>query len=744
MHLWRRICCSPAFLSALFLLASCAPLSAAQQPATSGKALTVERIYSMPSLSGRLTRGLAWTPDAKRLSYFETKGAGKEAKTELWVMDVASGERRLLVAADKLESILPADSPKPTQATGLGRRAPAQYQWAPDGAGILFQGPTALAWLDLKSQTARTLVAGKAAIADPKISPDGKFVSFVRDHNLWLVNLADGKERAITQGGTEEIRKGELDWVYPEELEIKTAYWWSPDSSAIAYLEMDERKVSQYPLVDFSSPSGEAELERYPVAGGANPVVRVLVVSLRGGEPRAMDIGAETDIYIPRVNWLNDSKHIAIQRLNREQNTLDLLIADAAAGKTRTALSEQDPSWINVSDDLYFFKDGKRFLWPSERTGYRHLYLYDLDGKQLAQLTKGEWEVTSLNAVEESKGVAYFTATEKSPLERQLYRVGLDGSGFTRITKEEGTHDAVLAPNARTFYDTYSNTAAPPRQDLYWMDGSRVTLINENKVAELADYHLSPVEFLSVKSRDGVSLNASIIKPPNFDAQKKYPVLVSTYGGPHAQVVRNAWGGSTFLWHELMAQKGYIIFLLDNRGSAGRGHVFETPLHLRLGAQELSDQRDGVQYLKSLPYVDASRIGIWGWSYGGHMTLHAMFEAGDDFKAGFAGGPVTDWHYYDSIYTERYLGLPQKNEKGYRDSSPVKYASQLKGKLLIAHGTGDDNVHFANTLTVINELIEAGKYVEVLAFPGRGHGVSDPPARRILMQRVTQFFLDNL
>ena len=744
MHPWRRICCSPAFLISLFLLGFCGLPSAAQQPATPGKVLTVDRIYSMPSLSGRLTRGLAWTPDGKQLSYFETKGAGKEAKTELWVMDAANGECRLLVAADKLESILPADSSKATQATGLGRRAPAEYQWAPGGAAILFQGPTALGWLDLKSAAARTLVSGKAAIADPKISPDGKFVSFVRDHNLWLVNLTDGKERAITLGGTEEIRKGELDWVYPEELEIKTAYWWSPDSSTIAYLEMDERKVSQYPLVDFSSPSGEAELERYPVAGGANPVLRVLVVSVQGGEPRAMDIGAETDIYIPRVNWLNDSKHIAIQRLNRAQNTLDLLIGVPATGKTRTALSEQDPNWVNVSDDLYFFKDGERFLWSSERTGYRHFYLYDLDGKLLGQITKGEWEVTSLNAVEESKGMVYFTATEKSFLERHLYRVGLDGTRFARITKEEGTHDAVLAPNAATFYDTYSNTAAPPRQGLYRTDGSRIAAINENNVVELADYHLSPVEFLSVKSRDGVLLNASIIKPPNFDAQKKYPVLVSTYGGPHAQVVRNLWGGSTFLWHELVAQKGYIIFLLDNRGSAGRGHIFETPLHLRLGAQELSDQRDGVQYLKSLPYVDASRIGIWGWSYGGHMTLHAMFEAGDDFRVGFAGGPVTDWRYYDSIYTERYLGLPQKNEKGYRDSSPVKYAAQLKGKLLIAHGTGDDNVHFANTLAVINELIGAGKYVEVLAFPGRGHGVSDPPARRILMQRVTQFFLDNL
>jgi dipeptidyl-peptidase-4 len=718
--------------------------SAAQQPADAGKALTVERIYSQPSLSGRLTPGLAWTPDGKGLSYFETKGSGKEAKTELWVMDAASGERRLLVAADKLESILPVDTSRPTQATGLGRRAPSQFQWAPDGASILFEGPTALAWLNVKSQAGRTLVSGKLALADPKISPDGRFVSFVRDHNLWLVSVADGQERPVTQGGTEEIRKGELDWVYPEELEIKTAYWWAPDSSGIAYLEMDESKVSQYPLVDFSSPTGEAEMERYPTAGGANPIVRVFVVSLNGGEPRAMDTGAETDIYIPRVNWLTDSKQLAIQRLNRAQTRLDFLIAETSTGKTHTALSENDPNWINLSDDLYFLKDGKRFLWSSERSGYRHLYLFDLEGKQLAQLTKGEWEVSAIDAVDETKGLVYFTATEKSPLERQLYRVALDGTGFARITTDAGTHAAIFSPNTAAFYDTYSNTATPQRQDLCRADGSRIAAINENKVAELADYHLSPTEFLTVKSRDGVQLNASIIKPPDFNPQKKYPVLAYTYGGPHAQVVRNGWGGANFLWHQLMAQKGYIIFSLDNRGSAGRGHAFETPLHFRLGAQELSDQRDGVQYLKSLPYVDSTRIGIWGWSYGGHMTLHAMFEAGDDFKAGFAGGPVTNWRYYDTIYTERYLGLPQKNEKGYQDSSPVKYAAQLKGKLLIAHGTGDDNVHYANTLSVINALIEAGKYVEVLAFPGRGHGASDPPARRVLMQRVTQFFLDNL
>jgi dipeptidyl-peptidase-4 len=721
-----------------------APAAIRQQ--TAEKGLSVDRIYSEPSLNGHPTPGIAWAPGGKHLSYFKELAAvsGKEDKRELWLMDASSGENRLLVSAEKLETVLPAESENATQATGLGRHAPAQYQWAPDGGGLLFQGPNSLAWFDLKTQTARPLISGKEAIADPKISPNSRYVSFVRDHNVWLVRIADGKERAFTREGTEEVRKGELDWVYPEELDITTAYWWAPDSSAIAYLEMDERKVTQYPLVDFASYTGESEPERYPVAGGNNPIVRVFVGSVDRGEPRAMDTGADTDIYIPRVNWLVDSKHVAIQRVNRPQTVVELLIADAISGKARVVLTDKDSYWINVSDDLTFLQDGKRFLWSSERSGYRHIYLYDLEGKQLGQVTEGNWEVFAVQGVDEAKGLVYFTAAEKSPLERHLYRVALDGSGFTRITREDGTHGVNFGPGASAYVDTYSNSMNPPRQDLMKMDGSRVAVLNENKIAELADLHLSPVEFLSVRSHDGMQLNAMMIKPPGFDPAKKYPVLVYTYGGPHVQVVLNAWEGSTFLWHQLMARKGYIIFALDNRGSAGRGHLFEEPIHFRFGAQEMSDQRDGAAYLKSLPYVDANRIGIWGWSYGGHMTLHAVFEDPQDFKVGFAGGPVTDWHYYDSIYTERYLGLLPQNEESYQESSPIHNAANLKGKLLIAHGTGDDNVHYANTLSLIDETIAAGKYVEVMAFPGRGHGASDPAARRVLMNRVMQFFLDNL
>jgi len=410
------IFCRTMMLLLLFSVATRAQTPAASEPA---KKLTVERIYSEPSLSGHALRGIAWTPDGKQVSFLEAKGSEaegaaeesvqnerqgkkkKENNTDLWIVDATSGDRRVLVSAELLASMLPGNSAAPTQATGLGRHAPADYQWAPDGAALLFQGPNALVWFELKSKLPRTLVSGKAALADPKISPDGKFVSFIRDHNLWLVNIADGKERPITRDGAEEIRKGELDWVYPEELDIKTGYWWAPDSSAIAYLEMDERKVAQYPLVDFASFDGKAEMERYPPVGGANPVVHVFVASVSGGQAKQMDTGSETDQYIPRVNWLPDSKHVALQRLNRAQTNLELIIANAATGTSRVALTEKDQYWINVSDDLRFLEDGKRFLWSSERSGFRHIYLYNLEGKELAQLTKGDWEVSAIDAVDE-------------------------------------------------------------------------------------------------------------------------------------------------------------------------------------------------------------------------------------------------------------------------------------------------------------------------------------------------------
>jgi len=738
---------------AAFLIAFASAPALAQSGV--GRDLTVERIYSAPSLNGHLTRGIEWAPDGKRISYLASGAQDGDGATELWTMDAGTGERKVLVNVDTLAAVMQPKKAKAIQATGLGRIQPESYFWSPKGDSLLFTGSDNLVLLDLKTMVPKTLVSGERELENPKFSPDGRWVSFVRDSNLWLVNVANGSEKALTTGGSEEVLKGKLDWVYPEELDATTAYWWSPDSSKIAYYEMDERPVTRYPLFDMSSPAGAIEYTRYPQAGEANPIVRVGVVSITGGETTWMDSGADSDVYLARVDWLRDSRRVAIQRLNRAQNRLDLLFCDASTGKSNTILTEHDKYWINISDDLYFFSDGNRFLWSSERTGFRHYYLYDLSGKQLEQLTSGDWGITGTSgfgpgaashpAVDEARGYIYFLSNKDDARDTELYRVSIGDRSITRITREPGTHDVIVAPDSSGFVDTFSNAMTPPRQDLFRSDGSRIAVINADKVPELSQYALSPVEFLNVPADDGTKLYAMMMKPSHFDASKKYPVLVNVYGGPQVQIVRDAWGGSDFLWLEMMAQKGYIIFTLDNRGSFNRGHAFETPIYHHFGKVELEDQLSGVRYLKTLPYVDGTRIGIWGWSYGAYMTLEAMFRAPDIFKAGVSVAPVSDWRLYDTIYTERYMGRPQDNPDGYRDSSPVNQVSQMKGKLLLAHGTGDDNVHFANTSEIINELILNGSYpADLVIFPGRGHSIGDPPARIQLFEQITEFLEHNL
>src|SRR5580692_8462050 len=604
------------FLTANIFIASLfapllAPPAAAQTP--SGKELTVERLFRAPSLGGRQTQGIEWAPDGKRFSYLDRQGS----ELQLWTMDSATGERKVLVNADTLKSVMQPEKAKTSQATGLGRVQADNYLWSPDGNSLLFIGSNSLVLLDLRTMTPKPVLTSEQEIEDPKFSPDSRWISFSRNANLFVVNISSGAVTALTTGGSEEILKGKLDWVYPEELDARTAYWWSPDSTKIAYYEMDERPVTRYSIADMSSPTGGAEFTRYPQAGEANPVVRVGVVNVTGGESKWMDTGKNTDVYLARVNWLPDSRSVAIQRLNRGQNQLDLLFADAACFATKTVLTESDKYWINISDDLYFFSDNKRFLWSSERTGYRHFYLYDTDGKELAQLSSGEWAISDLGgfgpgsanhpAVDEASGYIYFTTNKDNVRETQLYRVSLSDKSLTRITKDAGSHSAKIAPDASAFIDTYSTAATPSRQDLYRMDGTKVAVVNEGKVPELAEYKLSPLEFVEVTADDGTKLNASIIKPLNFDPAKKYPVLINVYGGPHVQLVRNTWGGLRYLLDRVYAAKGCILFTLDNRGSWGRGHAFETPLYHHMGKIELQDQLAGVKYLKSLGYVDPAR-----------------------------------------------------------------------------------------------------------------------------------------
>ncbi|MGH9734487.1 MAG: DPP IV N-terminal domain-containing protein [Candidatus Acidiferrales bacterium] len=741
--------------------AAAAPGSATSQEAgTTAKQLTVERIYGEPSLSGGLTRGIKWAPDGKRFSYYgESADGSGEA---LWVMDASTGAPKVLVNAATLREVTQPEKRAVIQATGAARAGEKTYVWAPDGNSLLFMGSDSLAVLDLGTMKRKELVSGSKDIVDPKFSPDSKWISFAGGHNLWVVNVETGKTRQLTSGGNADLLKGELDWVYPEELDCRTAYWWSPDSTKIAYYEMNEKPVEHYPIMDMSSATGAMDYTDYPEAGTANPVVRVGVVDITGTagadgvpETRWMDTGKDTNVYIPRVDWLTDSRRVAIQRLNRAQDRLDLLFCDAASGRSKRIVTLTDKYWVNISDDLYFFADGKRFLWSNEESGFRHYYIYDMNGKQLEQLTSGDRGITApaafgpgasaAAAVDEANGYVYFMSNKDTVIGTQLYRVSIGGKKLTQVTHGAGTHEVVIAPKTFGFVDTFSDAMTPPREDLYSADGTKVATINENQVPELAEYHLSAVEFMNVTAKDGTKLYAMMIKPPNFDPAKKYPVLISVYGGPDAQSVRDAWGGITFLWHEMMAQKGYIIFQLDNRGSYNRGHAFETPIYHHFGRVELQDQLSGVSYLKSLSYVDGSRIGIWGWSYGGYMTLYSMTHARGVFKAGVSVAPVSDWRLYDTIYTERYMGTPQENPDGYRESSPVNAAGNLSGKLMMVHGTGDDNVHFANTAEFINELIEANRYpARLMVFPGRGHPISDHGARVQLFSRITQFLLDNL
>ncbi len=745
-----------AFVIAIIFAGSSATLTLAQTaaPANAKKQLTLDRLFSGPYLGGQATEGIEWAPDGKHFSYLERNAADRSA-LELWTMDRATGERKLLVTAETLKSAMQPERASATQGTGLARVQAESYKWSPSGEALLFSGSGNIVLLELKTLSSKTLVTGEDDVEDPKFSPDGKWVSFVRNFDLWVVNVANGETKALTTGGSEELLKGKLDWLYPEELDTVTAYWWSPDSSKIAYYQMDERPVTHYPITDMSAPTGGTTYTRYPQTGEANPIVSVGVVGVPGGETKWMDTGGEKGVYIPRVEWLRDSSRVAIQRLNRAQNRLDLLFCDAATGASATIVTDTDKYWINISDDLYFFADNKRFLWSSERTGFRHYYLYDLSGKLLEQLTSGDWSITggggfgpgsnSHPAVDEKHGYIYFSSDKESPTQTHLYRVSMRDRTITQVTHATGSHEVKISPDAAAFIDEYSNAMTPTRQDLYRMDGTRVAVINEGKVPELAEYDLSPLEFVEIPASDGTKMYASILKPPHLDPSKKYPVLINVYGGPGVQTIHDDWEGLGFLLEEMFADKGYIVFALDNRGSLGRGHAFETPIFHQFGKVELEDQLAGVKYLNSLGYVDSARIGIMGGSYGGYMTLNALFNSPDTFKLGVSLSPVTDWRLYDTAYTERYMGRPQDNADAYAASSPVNQAAKLKGKLMLVHGTGDDNVHFTNSIELLNALIDSGHYPDqLMVFPGRGHGISDPGAFIQLYTRITEFILNNL
>ncbi|HEY6806039.1 MAG TPA: S9 family peptidase [Pyrinomonadaceae bacterium] len=722
-------------------------LIAALPALAQNKLLTVEDIFDpvkRVNFNGT-TPTIRWLKDGNH--YLLTNEAGRRDVPRLQKVDAATGEAVPFFDAAKMQAAFAALPGVSTEnARQLANRG--SYDMNPSETAALINWANDLFYYEFGSDRAIRLTSTPEEEVGEGFSPDGRMVSFVRDNNLYVEDLGmQRRERALTKDGGPKILNGRLDWVYQEELYGRGnfgAYWWSPDSQSIAYLRFDERPVPEFTVVDHIPYDQNLEVTSYPKAGDPNPIVKLGVINVIGGDTRWVDTFKyePTDLLISRVMWAPDSKKVVFQAQNREQTFLDLNFADAREGKSSNVIHETTKTWVSAIDDPTFLDDGS-FIWQSERSGWRHLYHYSADGKLIKQLTDGRWEVRSVDGVDEKNGVVYFSGTEHSLIAPQGYSVKLDGSGFTRLTMTEGTHRIDVSPNYSFFVDNWSDVNTPPQTRLYDRNGKLVRVLAENKVDALKQYKLGTTELVQVKTRDGFVMDAMMIKPPDFDPKKKYPVMTFTYSGPHSPQVRNAWGATTYMWHQLLAQKGYIMWVCDNRTASGKGAESTWPVYKNFGELELRDLEDGVSWLKNQSYVDGSRIGIWGWSYGGFMTSYALTHS-QSFKIGIAGGTVADWRNYDSVYTERYMGTPQNNPEGYKKSSPVTSAKNLHGKLLLIHGAIDDNVHMANTIQFLYELQKAGKQVQLMVYPKSRHGVTDPVLVTHMRQMMTDFIVANL
>ena len=711
------------------------------------KLLTIDDIFDPAkrvNFNGT-TPQVRWLKDGN--NYLLTNEASRRDVPRLQKVNAATGEATAFFDAAKMQAAFAAlPGISAAEARQLANRG--NYNLNPAETAVLLNWANDLFYYEFGSDRAIRLTSTPEPEVGEGFSPDGRMVSFVRENNLYVEDLGmQRRERALTRDGSAKILNGRLDWVYQEELYGRGnfgAYWWSPDSTTIAFLRFDETPVPDFTVVDHIPYQQNIEITAYPKAGDPNPLVTLGVVNASGGDIRWVDTFKyqPADLLLVRVTWTPDSKKVVYQAQNREQTFLDVNAADARDGKSTNIIHEASKAWVAINENPIWLKDGS-FIWASERSGWEHLYHYSADGKLLKQITDGAWEVRSIEGVDEENGFIYFTSTKDSHIAANGYRVKLDGSGLTRLTAGEGTHRMDLSPANNYFINTWSDVNTPSQMRLYDASGKLVRVIAENKVDALKQYKLGAAELLQVKTRDGFVMEAMMIKPPDFDRSKKYPVMSFTYSGPHAPQVRNGWGSTTYMWHQMLAQKGYLVWICDNRTASGKGLESTWPVYKNFGELELRDLEDGVAWLKTHPYVDGSRIGIWGWSYGGFMTSYALTHS-ESFKIGIAGGTVADWRDYDSVYTERYMQTPQNNPEGYKKSSPTAAAKNLHGKLLLIHGAIDDNVHMQNTIQFIYELQKAGKQFELMLYPKSRHGVTDPLLLKHMRQMMTDFIVKNL
>lgn len=706
------------------------------------KDLTLDDIFAKGIFKGK---SVAYTSMKNGIQYIEAETDTVNGTKDLVLYDYKTGEKSGIF----LKGINVQLNGKPLQFSG--------FQLSDDETKVLFKNNTEAIYrhstksdcyvYDMVNKKLFDLsVMGKMQLCS--LSPDGSKVAYVRDNNLYLWVLGANNEEMLTHDGLKNnVINGAPDWVYEEEFSFSKAYEWSPDGKKIAWLRFDESKVKEYTLTYYDSLYPRQEMYKYPKPGETNSSVQVWILNLESGSLNKADVGENTDQYVPRIQWTAAAGQLCIMRLNRLQNQVDLLLYDVAGNTTKTMFTESDKTYIDITNSaqLSFLKDKKHFVWMSYKDGYNNLYLYNMDGTLAKQITTDKKDVLKYYGYDELKKTFYYQSYDSRPIDKQIYAITLDGKKKL-LSHRDGTNNAEFSSRFKFFVNTYTTANSPAIIELYSSDGKLIKVLEDNKALteKLNTYKISAKEFITIKNSSDVEMQASIVKPLDFDANKKYPVLMYVYGGPAAPIVNNTFGGARDLWLQLLAQKGYIIVSVDNRGTTKQGYDYLRCTYMQLGKLESDDQIAAAKWLAQQPYVDGSRIGIWGWSYGGYMTSLCMTKSMGVFKMGMAVAPVTNWRFYDSIYTERYLRTPQLNASGYDDNSPINFANKMNGKFLLIHGTADDNVHFQNTMMFENQLIKANVQFNSMNYPNRAHGISGGGATLHIYTLMTNFVLDNL
>ncbi len=728
----------------LIFVLGCIHAAPAAAQTTPTKPLTIEALYQPGGLGGRGPETTEWSPDGTKLTFVQRDEKGEQG--ELWYVDTSTGEKKVLVSAAKLAQLDP-DVNKvknEREKERLTRYHVAAYLWAPDSKHLIFDSQGLLWLYDLGTETAVPFTSGGDPSGDPKFSPDGSHVAYTRKHNLYVRPVNGREEKALTKDTGENLFNGDIDWVYTEELAVRSNYFWSPDSKEIAFLHMDETKVPIYPITDWLPTHPGVDNEKYPKVGDPNPVVKLGVVDPDKGKVRWISLTSDEEAYLPRFGWVREGVMWA-EVLNRTEDKMDLYFIDAKSGKSRIVLTETTPgAWIDFDHaEVRFLKSGGQFVWPSWRDGNMHLYLYSFDqqnpmaadAKLARQLTKGDFEVLSIEGVDEAAGSVFFSANKDDPRQLHIYSVQLDGSGFKALTTGEGMHFGNFSDDGKHYTHTFLGPQNSPSTSLCAVGGPcHPVWAARNSIAE---YGLRAPKQLEFQADDGTVLYGRLLLPPEESASAKIPLIINIYGGPAGQMVRKS---TPDAFDEILARKGFAIFAVDNRGTPGRDRKFQTAIRHEFGALELKDQLTALdQLLAQYPQLDKERIAIWGWSNGGSMTLYAMTHS-ERFKAGVAVAPVTDQRNYDTIYTERYMGLLKDDKDGYAQSDVMTSAEKLHGALLLVHGTSDDNVHFQNSIQMIDALIKAGKQFRLMIYPNKTHSIAGKDARVHLFTMIEDHF----